>query len=76
MLSASVLLLAGIDDPVVPIQQHRDFVRLRPATDYFFLEAGKRNWLHGTASRRAVRRALLAEARFAREKTRRATTRD
>ena len=68
-IRASVLLKSGIDDPVVPVRQHREFVRRRPATKRFFLEPGDQPWFHGSASGAAIRKAHRVEARFARHLT-------
>ena len=68
-IRASVLLKSGIDDPVVPVAQHRAFVKGRPGTKSFFLEPGERRWSHGSASASAIRQARRVEANFARRLT-------
>lgn len=69
-IGAQVLLEAGRDDTLVPIEQHLDFVARRPATELVILEPGRFRWMHGTASRRDLDRVRRIELRFLREETR------
>lgn len=68
-LQGAILLLAGIDDDYVPLEQQRRFVAKRPKTRSFLLEPGSRNWIHGTVSPKAEAKAVRIEARFARDQT-------
>lgn len=68
-LEGGLLLLAGLDDKYVPVEQQRRFVAERPETWSYFLPPGSRNWFHGTTSPAAEARALRIEARFAHRQT-------
>jgi acetyl esterase/lipase len=64
-IRAKVLLIAAQTDPVVPIQQAREFERARPATQLFVIPAGPVpvDWLHGadvtaTGAQEAVERGF------------------